>query len=66
MDDPRARRPAGSDSRGAKSDGKGFGEAVRLPTPFMCIGARYEDYPYRTHIIFGGPSAAGNRHSQDL
>ena len=28
--DPRARRPAGSDSPGAKSDGKGFGQALRL------------------------------------
>ena len=34
-DDPRARRPAGSDSRRAKSDGKDFGEAVRLPTSFI-------------------------------
>ena len=38
MDDPRARRPAGSDSRGAKSDGKGFGKARGLPTSFLCIG----------------------------
>ena len=39
MDDPKARRPAGYVQRGAESDGKGFGKAVRLPTPFLYIGA---------------------------